>query len=46
MSNDHKVAPQAPANNAATQPAKSTTEAKPIVTPVPATASATNPKKA
>ena len=35
MTNEPKLAPEAPANNDATQPAKNA-EAKPIVTPAPA----------
>jgi hypothetical protein len=45
MTNEPKMAPQAPASDAAKQADKSTTETKPIVTPVPDSAPAPEAKK-
>jgi hypothetical protein len=45
MTNEPKLAPQAPASNDADQAAKSTTDAKPIVTPVPVDAPPADTKK-
>lgn len=40
MTNEPKLAPQAPASDVADQSTKTTTDAKPIVTPVPAPSTA------
>jgi hypothetical protein len=45
MTNEPKLAPQAPASDAAIEAAKSTTEAKPIVTPAPADTPPADAKK-
>ena len=45
MTNEPKMAPQAPASDAAKQTDKSTSETKPIVTPVPANAPPADAKK-
>jgi hypothetical protein len=46
MTNEPKLAPQAPASDAVKQPAnQSATEAKPVVTPAPATAPPVEAKK-
>lgn len=45
MTNEPKMAPQAPASDAAKQADKSTSETKPIVTPVPADAPPADAKK-
>jgi hypothetical protein len=45
MTNEPKMAPQAPASDAAKQADKSATETKPIVTPAPADAPPADAKK-
>jgi hypothetical protein len=45
MTNEPKLAPQAPASDAAIEAAKSTTEAKPIVTAEPVAAPPADAKK-